>query len=996
MRKVFVAYDFESGGTLPTDLQTISTQEIRGLEVSWPGDSVLESPGQLWERKVKPGIEECDRLLAFGDLPNANVGFEIGYALGKKKKVGIACSRSHPHRWLKKPPFRGEFVQRLENVDEIIDFVCLRGWPESEHQVGGNGTSVLFLCPGKSGAAFRKFREQSWILPDQENWNIRSLERIFDRVGLVVWVISPHNDGTAGRDGPENAALSVLAGFAEGHPNLELVVLRSRDAREVADVASHEYEFETIEQFKNLLLLVQAGWEAPERFRHKRFRDWLPNLMNTPAFSGVDFGSERKGGPSPDSIGRGSGLPNLRKESIPNRKGGFSRVIPALAVFTLGIVALGAFDYFARGSSKIVYGEEIPAGVVVRLKADNFESRLELKGTVGEMGDLKIRIPNFEIKEEFRDTDRAPKVFLEVIEPADMVFEEYSWDVDEKYRSKSPWPIPHYRNRINSRLITKGEWDQNKFEKATDEVLRHLADLEPADRADLVEKLLEKSDLTLEALRNSVSEKKLPGLSLEDAVQNVDQGKIVAEAVSQERKEPLTEKEKEALTAVVACTGALTRTSDQSTRGRTHASGLVVGDHFVFTSPSVLSSGFAPETFPAALPAGDSLEFSLAEQIEKDRDPLVVQDVVAIHPEYVVLMVPRAGRRVRNNLEAYFSRDTVDSMLSKDFVFLSPGQRDEKCVAIGYPVATEATPRQFQRLLALSTRSGFQPRKRISVGRVYTSNPVWSTHTATSLSGSEGGPVAVINENEVGLMGFNQGGSWLGEGYQLSATYNLGSSSPGNRKAIDLVKQQIMTYAEREIDRLPPAMHEERSVWKAYFKPTMGVYELRKKLAELRITVWAFHRSANGPGSYELFRNGWMEFRNAGPRKTKHYEKSIRHFEHLLQSDPQYALAWLRLGEAYDKTLQRLEAYETLKRGYEVFQLYINQSSTEDANWAREIEASFLNTLFLVCKILGKQEPNSGEAGDSRRDQFEREAEQYFFLLQKVCPYHPTLVGQGR
>ena len=61
-----------------------------------------QTQGAVRKNIVQPGIKECDRLLAFVDLPNANVGFEVGYGLGLGKAVA-AGSRSAQPRPLVEP-----------------------------------------------------------------------------------------------------------------------------------------------------------------------------------------------------------------------------------------------------------------------------------------------------------------------------------------------------------------------------------------------------------------------------------------------------------------------------------------------------------------------------------------------------------------------------------------------------------------------------------------------------------------------------------------------------------------------------------------------------------------------------------------------------------------------------------------------------------------------------------------------------------------------------
>jgi len=986
---VFIAHDFTIGGTLPTDLETLSSHPPRDLSIHWSGESGPQIPGGLWEQIVKPGIDQCDRFLAFADLPNANVGFEIGYAMGKKKEVGLARVRSPAHRWLKCAPFKGEYIQHLDTVDRISQFLSLPSWPKTEYDAVGDGDSILFLCPRKSGAAFRKFKPDSWIMTDGSRWQLRSIPGLFKNVGLVVWVVAPHNEGDGERDGSENAALSVLAGFAEGNENLELLVLSGHHSRKVADVASHVWSFESVEQYKKLLHLINSGWQSADRPRDVPFREWLPRLFESPAYSGFNLtlGERNQVTQRDENAFTVEKVPRIRQARKKNRKLAWLGIGAALI-----IAAAFILPFLWKSAPKIVFAREIQTGTVIRLKADNFECDQELRAVSDEMGTFKIEIPKFKIREENRDTDAAPRVFLQVLKPENLIFENYAWDENESYRSAESWPLPHPRNQITARLITKGQWDQNQFAKVKKELLKRLHGAPNTEVKDFFEEILKESGLTVEALRKSVSEKQLPDVPLENALQKVQDGTVVSSTPG--TGAPLNQNEKDALKTLIASTGVLIKASPGSrSRPVPLASGLVVGEHFVITSPSILPKDFRPASLPAELPEVQSLSFSLAENPAAERDWMSVQDVLVIRPEYVVLMVPNVGRMVRDNLGRHFPKDQVEAILSQRFVFLTPDGKDQKCVAVGYPIASEDTPGPFKRLLSIRAGSSPTLQKRVSVGRVYSSSSQVSTHTAATMQGSEGGPVAFFHEGAVGIMGFDRGGMWLGDGYRISAASNLDSSTPerplGSRQVDDLIKSQIIEYAIKEIESLPEIMQPEAAIWKSYFQQEKATYELRKKLAEMRATVWACRNSANSRESYQLFRKGWLMFRAVYGQKKNYLSLSIEPYEKLVEAYPNYYIGWLRLGEAYDKNGQREKALEVLKKGYQEFKVNPNEPS-----WRREIEASFLNTLSLVCGILGEQVNTSPTGPDPAF--FRSESDRYLAELSKVCPYHPTLIGSEK
>jgi tetratricopeptide (TPR) repeat protein len=262
--KVFIAYDFEIGGNLPTNLARVSAKPPEGHTVKWPGDPTGLTQGAIWKTIVQREITECERLLAFVDLPNANVGFEVGYGLGLGKAVAMARVKDALPPWLSQPPLNGFLCPRLETPEEIRDEI--RSRPEDWiqlHAFPTPGPGVLLLCPPRTGAAYLEEvpPEWGWQTLPKSGWDLYSLDQLLHDTGLVVWVVSPHNEGLAGRDGAENAALSVIAGYAAARPDIELRVLQAKDARVVVDVVSARTDFSTTD-FARRLEDVRAEWEA--------------------------------------------------------------------------------------------------------------------------------------------------------------------------------------------------------------------------------------------------------------------------------------------------------------------------------------------------------------------------------------------------------------------------------------------------------------------------------------------------------------------------------------------------------------------------------------------------------------------------------------------------------------------------------------------------------------------------------------------------------------
>src|SRR5262245_5866401 len=119
--RAFVAYDFALATTdFPFVMEVAVGKPPPNVTVNWPGaPDDAQSQGTIWKSCVRRGIDDADRVLAFVDLPNANVGFEIGYALGRGKNVAVYRFKSHEHPWQKAPPLAGLFRHQLKSVNDI-------------------------------------------------------------------------------------------------------------------------------------------------------------------------------------------------------------------------------------------------------------------------------------------------------------------------------------------------------------------------------------------------------------------------------------------------------------------------------------------------------------------------------------------------------------------------------------------------------------------------------------------------------------------------------------------------------------------------------------------------------------------------------------------------------------------------------------------------------------------------------------------------------------
>ncbi len=219
--------------------------------MKWPGAPRNRSQGAIWNDIVKSGIDWCERLLAFVDLPNANVGFELGYAFGVGKPAALARVRPVQPGWLSKPPLNGFMCGQAESPDVIREVLRQNEWPRPPVEPA-KGNDLLLLCPQGSPELEAVDKAWNWRQTEKHGWDLKAVGTLFEGVGRVVWIIVAHNEGPEGRDGAENSALAILAGYAFAR-GLPLDVFHHTQARSVADVTARRKPYESLEDLEKQL-----------------------------------------------------------------------------------------------------------------------------------------------------------------------------------------------------------------------------------------------------------------------------------------------------------------------------------------------------------------------------------------------------------------------------------------------------------------------------------------------------------------------------------------------------------------------------------------------------------------------------------------------------------------------------------------------------------------------------------------------------------------------
>jgi hypothetical protein len=274
--KVFVVWDH----TTPSLTKTLDSLKRRP-----PADVLFDVPmlapaaGEVLRDVVVPGILDADRVLVVVDKPNANVGFETGLALGLGRKVALLVQRSPRPSWLSQPPFSNLMVQSIDGASAIKRLLEQNIWQsitdrqEEEPDPPPSPESTLFLCPSRyEGQSLEE--EQHALFPGWRrvpdfSFNFHDLAALTLGVERLIWTVAHFGEGADERDGGENAANGVIAGWffatillrhrcelrraAMDELRQRFHVLRSSEARPIADVQMFERTFRSLDDYAALL-----------------------------------------------------------------------------------------------------------------------------------------------------------------------------------------------------------------------------------------------------------------------------------------------------------------------------------------------------------------------------------------------------------------------------------------------------------------------------------------------------------------------------------------------------------------------------------------------------------------------------------------------------------------------------------------------------------------------------------------------------------------------
>jgi len=261
---------------MESGLQYLRDDPGAGIEVRAVGVGDTLAVGDL-RAQLEQHLGGVDGVIAVVDEPNANMGWELGYALGKGHRCALMCAGASVPSWLGLGPFEGQLVQAHASHPPNIMKVIRSEWSRWTSVQGSpeRGAITLGLCPnfGAGWALSKRLSDAfpHWRWASQRSWSLRRMSELFEGVGRVVWVLPAAEHGQR-RDNPQSAGHSVAYGYADSL-GLPVAVFKHGEARTVMNVAEGAIPFSSNDELVSAVQKwsdsthhrVAAGPVAPAR-----------------------------------------------------------------------------------------------------------------------------------------------------------------------------------------------------------------------------------------------------------------------------------------------------------------------------------------------------------------------------------------------------------------------------------------------------------------------------------------------------------------------------------------------------------------------------------------------------------------------------------------------------------------------------------------------------------------------------------------------------------
>lgn len=259
--RVFVIWEPKTP-TVRTLLEALPQMEHKhgGAQVEWDiphlsasgrpvGLGGAERGHALGRDILRRGLEEADHAIALLDHQSASTGWQIGMALGLGKSLRLAYVGAEAPEWTRAGALKGLLAYPLRDITEVPDLLNPLRWDFPSVKAEG-GAGPLLLCPsGPAGSTLRQVAldvvPRLRVLPE-DGWGLYEVPALLAG-SEVIWVIAPDL-----RDGGQNAANAVIAGFAEA-TGRRVRILRAAEHPPVAGLEARELGFSSVGEFRQKL-----------------------------------------------------------------------------------------------------------------------------------------------------------------------------------------------------------------------------------------------------------------------------------------------------------------------------------------------------------------------------------------------------------------------------------------------------------------------------------------------------------------------------------------------------------------------------------------------------------------------------------------------------------------------------------------------------------------------------------------------------------------------
>lgn len=256
--RVFVIWDHTSPAvrTLLEALPELCPAH-HGQPITWHIPSATALSQKMARDVVARGLRESDHVIALLDRPSASVGWLVGLAIGFQRSLQLAFLGAELPTWTQVGVLKGLFAHHLSDVAGVRQLLEPQPWEmPAIPPPAAAAPRHLILCPsGPIGSTLREVARQdaaAQVLPE-DGWGLYELPALLSGCARVIWVLASDV-----REGADNAASGVVAGFAEAS-GLLVSVLRADDVPPLAEVQQRELRFRGLAEFKQKLQLVTSG-----------------------------------------------------------------------------------------------------------------------------------------------------------------------------------------------------------------------------------------------------------------------------------------------------------------------------------------------------------------------------------------------------------------------------------------------------------------------------------------------------------------------------------------------------------------------------------------------------------------------------------------------------------------------------------------------------------------------------------------------------------------